>query len=438
MLISNPTRVNFSCYIYFQFKLYLHKFIYLNCQSNCHFLFSLRRLSFYTRIPVSSDIPARNEVDGKQNTNDRVVALTRENSQLNQKLKTQLEKENAVKEELLSLKAKNKEQEIAFKELEKRNKLLEGRNRSNQEATQRMIKLECDKREIDEMYQQKEKNFYDLSKKYESVREKADSYDVLEEKVFHLEKERKTSQTNCKMMEDKLKKLQEENEALQSQDIRGTRASRAEDEDENQAEREGKENKREKERLENKIELLFKDQEIAQAEILRLIKVVNSQLEDLEEMERITDHKRILETRCKELEEQLVEQEHEGVQREKEIDEMEEDLIEIQKKLQKSHNELRTVLEENKQLKERLVELERTDTNNENETQEEAKKKSEISPQNGHGKIVNGEKEPFKDAIEDASELLEENGKLTAKCYQLEKELQALMLNQSVDDNGRY
>ena len=85
------------------------------------------------------------------------------------------------------------------------------------------------------------------------------------------------------------------------------------------------------------------------------------------------------------------------------------------------------------------MELERTDTNNENETQEKAKTKSEISPENGHGEIVNGKKEPFKDATEDASEILEENGKLTAKCYQLEKRLQELMLNQSVDDNnGRY
>ena len=283
--------------------------------------------------------------------NSLVSELSKERDDLKRQLNELSEKCSNMEDELRAVKTTNKEQEETLKKTQKRNKLLEDRNIANQEATQRLIRLECEKRELEDKFQQKDKKFNDLSKKYENIREKAVSYDSLEEKVLYLEKERKTSQTQCKKVEEQLRRLQEVHEALKSKDSQGERSSIAEEEDvfedkngSKRAQDEFKTDGRvkrlsssfEKEHLNSvnelrdKVEHLSKELETSQGEVQRLNATVNSQIEDLEEMERVGEHKRKLETRCKGLEEQLVELEHEGTQRENEIDEMEEDILDLQ------------------------------------------------------------------------------------------------------------
>ena len=295
----------------------------------------------------------KDNIENNDNTPNSVVSeLTKERNNLKHQLNEFLEKYNKMEDELRAVKTTSKEQEETLKKLQKRNKLLEDRNIANQEATQRLIRLECDKGELEEKLEQKDKKLNDISKKYENIREKAVSYDYLEEKVLYLEKERKNSQTQCKKAEEQLKKLQEVHEALKSKESLNERSSIAEEDDvfdnkngsrraqsefdgrtkrsSNSFEIEKENNMNYVSELEDKVEHLSKELKTAQGEIQRLNTTVDSQLEDLEEMERIEEHKRKLETRCRGLEEQLVELEHEGTQRENEIDEMEEDIDKLQ------------------------------------------------------------------------------------------------------------
>ena len=107
---------------------------------------------------------------------------------------------------------KELEEKVSKLEIEKIN--LSKKAKENNDVLKRVAETEAQKRALDDKLTEKSKAFETLSQKYTSIKERVDNYDVIEEKVYLLEKERKEYRDTRKHLEEQIENLQTDREEL--------------------------------------------------------------------------------------------------------------------------------------------------------------------------------------------------------------------------------
>lgn len=138
----------------------------------------------------------------------------RENQLLEAKLRDEEERSLALEEDLHTNEIQKKELEGRVSKLETEKVYLSKAAKSNSDVLKRVTETEGKKRTLEDELSEKSKNFETLSQKYNSLKERMDHYNVLEEKVYLLERERKEYQETKKDFEEKLGYLRTEKDEL--------------------------------------------------------------------------------------------------------------------------------------------------------------------------------------------------------------------------------
>ena len=138
----------------------------------------------------------------------------KENKLLEEKLCDEKERAEAVEDDLRMSEASRKELNEKVSKLEAENDNLSQEAKSDIDFLRKLASIEGEKRVLEDELVEKSKKLEILTQRCESLSEKMDHYDILEEKVHCLERERKEYQEKKRDLEEKRELLEKEKEGL--------------------------------------------------------------------------------------------------------------------------------------------------------------------------------------------------------------------------------
>ena len=139
----------------------------------------------------------------------------KESQELEDKLRDEEERADALEDELHTSETSRKELEEKISKLETENVSLSKKAKTNSDVLKRAAESEGERRALEDQLFEKTKALETLSEKYNSLKERIDNYDVLEEKVYLLERERKEFRDTKQNLEDEVGSLRKVSEDLQ-------------------------------------------------------------------------------------------------------------------------------------------------------------------------------------------------------------------------------
>lgn len=138
----------------------------------------------------------------------------KENQELEEKLRDEEERADTLEDELHTSENSRKELEQKVSKLETEKIDLSKKAKANSDVLKRVAETEGEKRALEDKLSEQTKYLETLSQKYDSLKEKMDNYDVLEEKVYLLERERKEHRDTKQHLEEKIERFHAEKEEL--------------------------------------------------------------------------------------------------------------------------------------------------------------------------------------------------------------------------------
>ncbi|XP_067046314.1 uncharacterized protein [Acropora muricata] len=150
----------------------------------------------------------------------------KENKFLEEKLRDEEEKADAVGDDLRMSEASRKELNEKVSKLVAENDSLSHQAKSNIDFRRKLADTEGEKKVLEDELMEKSKKLEILTQRCESLSEKMDHCDVLEEKVYCLERERKEYQEKMKDLEEERERLEKEKEGLVEMNEKASRNNR--------------------------------------------------------------------------------------------------------------------------------------------------------------------------------------------------------------------
>lgn len=172
--------------------------------------FTESRKSEEQEIPIDA-----NKLESKLKTLlSKLQNAEKENQELEEKLRDEEERTDTLEGELHTSENSKKELEEKVSKLETEKIDLSKKAKANSDVLKRVAETEGEKRALEDKLSEQTKYLETLSQKYDSLKEKMDNYDVLEEKVYLLERERKESRDTKQHLEEKIERFHAEKEEL--------------------------------------------------------------------------------------------------------------------------------------------------------------------------------------------------------------------------------
>ncbi|XP_074607572.1 uncharacterized protein LOC141860382 isoform X3 [Acropora palmata] len=150
----------------------------------------------------------------------------KENKFLEEKLRDEEERSDAVEDDLRMSEASRKELNEKVSKLVAENDNLSHQAKSNIDFRRKLADTEGEKKVLEDELMEKSKKLEILTQRCESLSEKMDHCDVLEEKVYCLERERKEYQEKKKDLEEERERFEKEKEGLIQMNEKASRNNR--------------------------------------------------------------------------------------------------------------------------------------------------------------------------------------------------------------------
>ncbi|XP_022789892.1 trichohyalin-like isoform X1 [Stylophora pistillata] len=138
----------------------------------------------------------------------------KENQELEEKLRDEEDRADVLEDELHTSENSRKVLEDRVSKLEAEKTDLSKKAKANSDVLKRVAESEGDKRALEDKLSEQTRYLETLSRKYDTLKEKIENYDILEEKAYLLERERKDLRDAKQSLEDKIGHLQAEKEEL--------------------------------------------------------------------------------------------------------------------------------------------------------------------------------------------------------------------------------
>lgn len=139
----------------------------------------------------------------------------KESQDLEDKLRDEEERADALEDELHTSESSRNELKEKISRLETENVSLSKKAKTNSDVLKRAAESEGQRRALEDQLFEKTKALETLSEKYSSLKERIDNYDVLEEKVYLLERERKEFRDTKQSLKNEVGSLRKVSEDLQ-------------------------------------------------------------------------------------------------------------------------------------------------------------------------------------------------------------------------------
>ena len=187
----------------------------MSCRRQIYFYEAFRSFT-ESRKSEEQEIPfdAKKLESKLKNLVSKLQNAEKENQELEEKLRDEEERADTLEDELHTSENSKKELEEKVSKLETEKIDLSKKAKANSDVLKRVAETEGEKRALEDKLSEQTKYLETLSQKYDSLKEKMDNYDVLEEKVYLLERERKESRDTKQHLEEKIERFHAEKEEL--------------------------------------------------------------------------------------------------------------------------------------------------------------------------------------------------------------------------------
>ena len=183
-----------------------------------HQIYSYEALLSFTesRKSEEQEVPIdANKLESKLKTLlSKLQNAEKENQELEEKLRDEEERADTLEDELHTSENSKKELEEKVSKLETEKVDLSKKAKANSDVLKRVAETEGEKRALEDKLSEQTKYLETLIQKYDSLKEKMENYDVLEEKVYLLERERKESRDMKQHLEEKIERFHAEKKEL--------------------------------------------------------------------------------------------------------------------------------------------------------------------------------------------------------------------------------